>query len=70
MEGSFSNESFGDLIIKDKKFRRYQLKRRLKIFFIVFSILIFIAAVIVTVFLVLGINYGKIICIYQTFKEN
>ena len=70
MDDSFSNQSLGDFVIKDKKYRRQQCLKKVKIFLIIFGILIFIAAVVIVVLVILAINYGKITCVYQTFNEN
>ena len=70
MEESFENDSLENFVIKDKKFRKERNTKRFRICLIILFVLIIIAILAIIVWKIITKNYGKIICIYQTFKDN
>ena len=70
MEESFENDSLEHFVIKDKKFRKERISQRIRVFMIILFVLIIFTILAIIVWKVITNNYGKIICIYQTFEEN
>ena len=70
MEESFENDSLENFVIKDKKFRKERTSKRLRICFIILFVLIIFVVLAIIIWKIITKNYGKIICIYQTDKDN
>ena len=70
MEESFENDSLENFVIKDKKFRKERNTKRFRNCLIILFVLIIFAILAIIVWKKKKKNYGKIICIYQTFKDN
>ena len=70
MDETFTNTSLDDFVIKDKDYRLNKLKKNIKIFVIIISILVVIGGLTYFIFKMLTKTYGEITCIYQTYKDN
>ena len=69
MDETFSNTSLDDFVIKDKDYRLNKLKKNIKIFVIIISILVVIGGLTYFIIKILTKTYGEITCIYQTYKD-
>ena len=70
MEESSEIISLDNFVIKDKAYKEEIKKRRIKISLIIISIIIVIISIAIIVYKILTNDYGKIVCIYRTVKDD